>query len=64
MSKEHIHVCDECQHVFTQAQINAEADDSQWGHPCFDTSMRGNKRCPGKKHRCESFRTIFEQVKP
>lgn len=45
-------ICEECDHVFTVRELNAENSAAQWGHPCFGTKGRGH----GLRVRCESFR--------
>lgn len=51
--------CSECPHVFSEMDLLKEYNDKVWGHPCFDTSMKGNKRKPGSTMRCESYRTPY-----
>lgn len=51
--------CEECKHVFSRDEmsgVNVENPHPTWGHPCFDTSIKGNKRNPGSKMLCESYR--------
>lgn len=49
--------CDECQHVFSTADLTAELGDTVWGHACFG-KFKGNRRKPGTA-RCESYRELI-----
>ncbi len=50
--------CDECPHIFSALDIEKEAYDDKWGHPCF-AAMKGNKRKPGTV-RCEAYRACYK----
>lgn len=54
--------CDECAHLFSPSELDAERGDPTWGHACFG-SFNGNRRNPGTA-RCESYRVPMVDVSP
>ncbi len=49
-------VCEECGHIFTAVQIEAE-DPTAWGHPCYGTARKG-------RVVCESHRPVVAVAAP